>query len=124
MIEMTVWHNNNFLKYAFDNYTTMSQYRVLGQTSAVKVAEVKSDCLAQAYELTNNIDRPWTENSGVRSFGDGRSIRSTSVGDIIYTPSETSNLEREGYYVVENFGFRWISNPVELKKITFLQALV
>lgn len=37
--------------------------------------------LETAYELTNNIDRPWVLNKRVLYMGDGEGCRSTSMGD-------------------------------------------
>jgi hypothetical protein len=34
-----------------------------------------------AYELTNNIDRPWVQNKRVLYMGHGEGCRSTSMGD-------------------------------------------
>lgn len=46
-----------------------------------KVAEVNAVNIEDAYRLTNNIDRDWTKNHGVKAVRKG--LRSTSVGDII-----------------------------------------
>lgn len=63
-----------------------------------RVAAVEADDLEKAYELTNNIDRPWPENEGVEAIG-GR-FRSTSVGDLM--------LMGEDFYVVAGIGFEKI----------------
>lgn len=89
----------------------------------VHVADVKTDDLEKAFELTNTIDRFWWENRGVHpnwkgarewalriasQYGDrqtretarrhaGEGFRSTSVGDV---------LEKNGvYYFVGRIGF-------------------
>jgi hypothetical protein len=46
------------------------------------VAVVATDDLDQAYELTNNIDKRWTDNVGVAPV-DGHGKRSTDVGDVL-----------------------------------------
>jgi len=51
-------------------------------TAYTKVAEVETDDLDRAYELTNHIDRAWFTNPGVRAF-DAPRLRSTSVGDVL-----------------------------------------
>ena len=48
-----------------------------------KVAEVDTDQLEVAFELTNTIHRPWWTNPGVRAV---KPTRSTSVGDVLVTP--------------------------------------
>lgn len=45
------------------------------------VAVVDTDDLEEAFRLTNSIDCPWQENSGVDSMLE--SARSTSVGDVM-----------------------------------------
>lgn len=59
-------------------------------TKYVLVAEVETDDLERAYELTNHTDEDWTLNSEVRAFAP--SCRSTSVGDMIVTPDDEAYL--------------------------------
>lgn len=47
-----------------------------------RVATVEARGLDDAYELTNHIDKPWWENTGVELHVEPRA-RSTSVGDVI-----------------------------------------
>lgn len=62
------------------------------------IAEVQTDDLEKAYELTNNITHPWTENAGVKFLGGFP--RSTSVGDV---------AERNGkFHAVAHCGFKEI----------------
>lgn len=60
------------------------------------VGSVEGDDLDVAFEKTNHIDQPWTQNAGV-SFKK-LDVRSSSVGDV---------FEREGkFYVVAGCGFQ------------------
>lgn len=64
------------------------------------VAEVDTNDLEKAYELTNNIDIPWVENKGVKAkiLTSKISYRSTSTGDL---------MEKDGkFFVVAECGFR------------------
>lgn len=58
-------------------------------------AIVDTDTLGKAYDLTQNIDKLWTENKEVDCHTDRP--RSTMVGDVIIAP--------DGVYVVASFGF-------------------
>lgn len=60
------------------------------------VAKVNGDSLDNAWNLTNHIDSPWTENQGLTVLGDGR-WRSSSVGDVMKTGGKV--------FVVGKFGF-------------------
>lgn len=62
------------------------------------VAEVATDDLDLAYQLTNSIDCSWWENPGVVQHFEGEGCRSTSVGDVL----EKSD---GALYVVCTFGF-------------------
>lgn len=55
------------------------------------VAVIDCDNLSMAYQLTNNIEAPWTENAGVTVIGTGP-YRSTSVGDVILLDDGTAKL--------------------------------
>lgn len=50
------------------------------------VAETKSESLEEIFRLTNSIDYHWSKNRGVCvvTRPDGRELRSTSVGDVVY----------------------------------------
>ena len=49
----------------------------------IEVAQVNTDSLGEAFELTNHIESDWTTNKGVQAtIGDHRS---SSVGDIFVT---------------------------------------
>lgn len=61
------------------------------------VADVESNVLETAFELTNNIENNWTENEKVTT--ELKECRSTSVGDLFfYTPYNA-------WYVVDRIGF-------------------
>lgn len=59
------------------------------------VAEVDTDNIDKAFELTNHIHCEWWENEGVKLV---KKSRSTSVGDVI-------EINRE-WFVCENVGWR------------------
>jgi hypothetical protein len=59
------------------------------------VAEVETDDLNEAYRLTNHIDEPWWDNSGVKCY---KQSRSTSVGDFMLT-------SKGEWYQVASVGF-------------------
>ena len=61
----------------------------------VLAAEVDTDDLELAFQLTNHIDMDWWDNEGVTRYG-GK--RSTSCGDV---------MEKDGtFFVVASAGFR------------------
>ena len=55
--------------------------------------------MGAVFELTNHIDRPWTQNIGVSIARgiDPKRLRRTSVGDVIGTAA--------GYFAVAPIGF-------------------
>lgn len=64
----------------------------------VFVADVDTNVLEKAFELTNNIEHNWTRNKEVTTELD--CARSTSVGDLFfYTPYNA-------WYIVDNIGFK------------------
>ena len=66
----------------------------------VLTAEVDTEDLEKAFELTNHIDANWWENEGVTHHKGSR--RSTSCGDV---------MELKGnYFVVASAGFRELPN--------------
>lgn len=68
-----------------------------------KVAEVQSNDLEVAFELTNHIDSSWQENKGVTSFAER--ARSTSVGDLCIKDDEV--------FVVSAIGFEKLSQEIK-----------
>lgn len=72
-----------------------------------EVAKVDGIDLDRAYQLTNNIDSSWVDNTGVYPTNPGGK-RSTSVGDIfiVDTPSKT----RRAFFVA-GIGFTEITLP-------------
>lgn len=80
MIE--VWQALDMRSAQFD-----AQSRSLFPSGYVKVAEVDTDDLEVAFELTNTIDRAWWENEGVKAIV--TPCRSTSVGDILVRGGKT-----------------------------------
>jgi hypothetical protein len=63
----------------------------------VHVATVETDDLDAAWELTNSIEAPWTQNDGL-SFVAGPRQRSSMMGDVFMKGSEA--------HVVAGCGFR------------------
>jgi hypothetical protein len=63
-------------------YLTPNQKKNWQDGRYTHVAVVATDDLDQAYELTNNIDKRWTDNIGVAPV-DGHGKRSTDVGDVL-----------------------------------------
>lgn len=59
------------------------------------VADVDSNNMDRAYQLTNHINQSWTLNDDVEAIKE--KVRSTSVGDLLFT--------EDGIYVVATFGF-------------------
>lgn len=60
-----------------------------------KVAEVESEDLEKAFELTNHIDKEWQSNKEVTAFSN--KARSTSVGDLCVKNNEV--------FLVSSIGF-------------------
>lgn len=67
----------------------------------VKVAEVETDDLDVAWQLTNHIESAWTENAGVTPTDEGFAgddrHRSSMVGDVFEVSGK--------FYVVATCGF-------------------
>lgn len=85
---ITVYHNHN------PRLEIQSDFDACD--NLIKVAQVDTDDLEEAFALTNSIDHPWTENAQVRAEP-GRH-RSTSVGDV---------MEQDGdRFIVDTIGFR------------------
>jgi hypothetical protein len=64
------------------------------------IAEVDTDDLDEAYELTNTINQEWHLNGGVKLIG-AMGCRSTSIGDVLIANSGRC-------YRVESVGFKEI----------------
>jgi len=79
---VSVFHNQKFLDFAllFDDEIAKEKAKHLTCQELLLVAEVETDSLNEAYQLTNHIDKVWYENHGVKTF---LKSRSTSVGDIL-----------------------------------------
>lgn len=77
-----------FGRFGFESTTFPEHYEF--------VAEVEADALGQVFELTNHIYSDWTKNDGVKATAGPK--RSTSVGDIIMSPSS--------YFVIAPVGLR------------------
>lgn len=71
------------------------------------VALVDTDDLDLAYQLTNHIDQPWTQNSGVTALTDRP--RSTMIGDII--------INSDGAFVVAGVGFESLGRSDISKRV-------
>ena len=88
-----VYHNSNFTDYYFRGVDE------LPADLLTKVAEVDSNDLEEAFELTNHIEHNWTENEEVTPLISNP--RSTSCGDI---------MEIDGkFYIVASCGFKKIN---------------
>jgi len=93
---VTVYHNSDFLNFSFMNEAQVrSAWENIKQRNLTKVAEVTTESLDEAYQLTNNIDRSWVLNRKVRSFKS--EARSTSIGDLMKFKGNS--------YVVATTGF-------------------
>lgn len=62
------------------------------------VAEVQTDDLEEAYRLTQNIDRPWSQNANVKA--EHRENRSTSIGDVLQKGRDFWIVRMDGFYRV------------------------
>lgn len=61
----------------------------------VKVAEVDTDDLEEAFALTNHKEKSWTKNPQVQA--EPGSHRSTSVGDVLELRSDRFRIEPFGF---------------------------
>jgi hypothetical protein len=88
---ITVYHNMN----PFALLGNLNPFGVADLNTLVKVAQVDTEDLDEAFELTNHLGQSWTLNPQVKA--EAGQYRSTSVGDV---------LERGGVrYRVESSGF-------------------
>jgi hypothetical protein len=106
---ITVYHNTNFIQYALHTYTTEQSKKILMNAKLLKAANVDTNDLTHAYACTNSISDHWSKNHSVTTTS--RSSRSTSVGDVMRSS--------DGYYVVESFGYRKLSDE-EVRSLIFL----
>ncbi len=87
---ITVFHMNDAtweqsIRYRFGEGKLVAFHNRLETKQGMdKVAEVDTDSLDKAYELTNNINDSWAKNSGVTVFGGKKGYRSTDVGDVMF----------------------------------------
>lgn len=70
----------------------------------VKVADVTAECQNGVFESTQNIDKPWTARTNVKTCQSR--VRSTSVGDVV--------VEGPIAYRCEPVG--WTSHTINCKK--------
>lgn len=59
------------------------------------VADVTTDDIGRVFELTNHIDKSWTQNPEVEPKGTHQ-LRSTSVGDVIVGEGKRVSVEGIG----------------------------
>lgn len=80
-----VFHNNvpNFMD---PEPAEMDLLRQMFPYGFMEVATVETQDVGAVFQLTNHIDRNWTENPEVKSFATDH-VRSTSVGDVIVDAS-------------------------------------
>ena len=97
---ITVYHTTRELftdaQFIFDE-KELAEFAEKHFPQYLRTATVHTDSLDMAYEKTNTIHCNWTENNEVSATG--KSLRSTSVGDIMY------NHDTKEYHVVAMFGF-------------------
>lgn len=87
---VTVYHNKEFM---------FKKPEEIDKSLLTKVAEIEINDLETAFELTNHIDKPWTENDKVTPLVSNP--RSTSAGDV---------MEIDGqFYFVASTGFTKIN---------------
>lgn len=62
------------------------------------VAIIDAPAVGAVFQLSNHIDRPWTENAEVVELPKGDRLRSTSVGDVIV------NIETINAWTIDDIG--------------------
>ncbi len=97
-MKFRVLHNPDFIRYREGD--------TISPDALLAVAEVETDSLERAYELTNSIDQPWWLNDGVTALVTS-DRRSTSVGDVIV------NLDNQSAHAVCMFGFKELEGCYE-----------
>jgi len=101
---ISVYQAKNTRESMFNERTTLTVKEMVFDFEVV--ANVNTDDLDQAYELTNTIHQPWWTNEGVMFKGSPthgmKGCRSTSVGDVMIKPLADGNIEA---YVVASAGF-------------------
>lgn len=90
-----IYHNPNFLDNPFLRDETVA-VQIASSPELQHVANLDTDDINKAFELTNHIDHDWRENDGVTFVGT-KDPRSSSVGDV---------FEKDGIkFVVAACGF-------------------
>ncbi len=85
-----IYHVNN-PKFQSDESLTLDDYTL--------VAEIDTNDVNKAYELSQNINDLWTTHKGVTPLK-GLKLRSTSVGDIVEIDGVFHRCEMIGWSVV------------------------
>jgi hypothetical protein len=49
----------------------------------IKVAEVDTDDMEQAFAMTQHVERSWAARDGIKLLVPARTVRSTSMGDVL-----------------------------------------
>jgi hypothetical protein len=77
------------------------------------VADVEAPNMGEVFRLTNHIDESWTENEGVSVPGrvDPRTVRSTSVGDVIQDRNRYYAVAPTGHVLLATLN-EWFQTPV------------
>jgi hypothetical protein len=113
---LQVFHNDRFVEYMLNPAS-------LHGATMRRVALIETDDPQEAYQLTNNINNSWIENSKVppTGFDPIKGVRSTSVGDMIVkgTPGDPGSK----HLVVEPLGFRELTRD-EICSLTYALPLI
>tara|TARA_R110000803_G_scaffold51919_6_gene107050 strand:- start:152 stop:439 length:288 start_codon:yes stop_codon:yes gene_type:complete len=79
------------------------RYDAIKVVASVEVETTnEQEALNEAYSLTQTVNRCWWQNDGVMSLFSGDGCPSTSVGDIIATPSAFYQVEPVGFAKIED----------------------
>lgn len=92
-----VYHQNNY-KEGMKFYSKQTLDKVAMSLYSL-VATVNTNDLDEAFELTNHLDKNWSENDKVDAVSS--SVRSTMVGDLMEIDEE--------FYIVLALGFKKLS---------------
>ena len=77
------------------------------------------EMLEKAFMLTNSIESAWWTNKGVTKMFDGKSCRSTSVGDMVLIGTEKYKCEAAGWSKLA-----WTKPAHEWNKVSHLEPKV
>jgi hypothetical protein len=88
-----VYHNQNPFAMLGD-----LNHRFSREDNWIKVAEVDTDSLEDAYEVTQNFEQPWTINSQVRA--ESGNHRSTAVGDVFELNEKRYKVSAQGFMLM------------------------